>query len=316
MRLDPAGPDRGQCPFNAKRPSLAPETVIFLALTAVASACLATRFDGVREALGRGDYVSAHAQLRAIESANGTLDPREELELRDSLCLAGFMIGRPAVPLAEQRTTCAAAAELAASQSGPLLARIDETIVRTSSEAVANAVRRSDIAGAERAVLAYLAMPGTNRELAAGWARQIWKLVDARNAALEGVSRRRARTATATLEREYRKVASLGAAQFQTWIREAVPEANRLSAAEDRVSIWIAQSSLSAAMRHLDRFARVNDALAARCRCVARTDVGVIDTGLPAFLVRFDVEARRSEILLLPQARATSARSVEDSRAR
>ena len=67
------------------------------------------------------------------------------------------------------------------------------------------------------------------------------------------------------------------------------------------VDLWLDDHQLSNAALNLDRFARVNDGLVARCHCNARTKVALKDSGLPAYLVRLDAASHQSEVLILEQ---------------
>ena len=67
------------------------------------------------------------------------------------------------------------------------------------------------------------------------------------------------------------------------------------------VALWQGADQLANAALNLDRLARVNDALVARCRCNARTKVVLKDSGLPAYLVRLDAASHQSEVLILDQ---------------
>ena len=58
---------------------------------------------------------------------------------------------------------------------------------------------------------------------------------------------------------------------------------------------------MAAAATNLDRFAKVNDAMVARCGCDGRTNVAFQASELPAYLVRLDPATHRSAILVLAQ---------------
>ena len=65
------------------------------------------------------------------------------------------------------------------------------------------------------------------------------------------------------------------------------------------VALWVGDDQQKNAALSLDRFARVNDGLVARCRCNGRTNVALDDGGLPLYVVRLDTAIRQSEVLIL-----------------
>jgi hypothetical protein len=71
------------------------------------------------------------------------------------------------------------------------------------------------------------------------------------------------------------------------------------------VDVWVPDERLPTVALNLNRFAQINDALVARCRCDGRTNIAVAGTGLPAYLLRLDPETHRSEVLILPRPRDT-----------
>jgi hypothetical protein len=44
----------------------------------------------------------------------------------------------------------------------------------------------------------------------------------------------------------------------------------------------------------------INDGMAGRCGCDARTNVAVAETGFPAYFIRLDPETKMSEVMILP----------------
>ncbi len=297
-----------------RSPEFAALGAVLMTLIAFASGCATSPLAEAREAIERGDYVAARAQLRAIRSDQ--LSASEFVELNDDLCLVDFMIGRPTVPFSSQRTTCAEAARLPGSKSGPLVARIDESLRRYYSDTVGAALRNRDVARAERAVLAYRSTPGADQRLVDTWSSSIWKLIDEQDVEAQTLPKRRIATATAQVKGTFRSERKMNERAFAEWIETTVKGAGEPHAviARDRVVLWIAASELPLAARNLDTFTRVNDVLSARCGCLGRTDVAVVETRLPAFLVRLDVESRRSEVIVLPHAPIATAASVMAAR--
>jgi hypothetical protein len=285
-----------------------------MTLIAFASGCATSPLTGAREAIERGDYVAARAQLRAIRSSQ--LSASEFVELNDDLCLVDFMIGRPTVPFSSQRATCAKAARLPGSHSGGLVARIDDSLRRYYIDTIDAALRMRDLARAERAVLAYRSTPGADHRLVDVWSRSIWKLIDEQDVATQALPKRRIATATAPVRAAFRSERKMNDRAFAAWIATTVKSAGEPHAviARDHVVLWIAARELPVARRNLDSFTRVNDALSARCGCLGRTDVVVVETRLPAYLVRLDIASRRSEVMMLPDAPMATAARVATAR--
>jgi hypothetical protein len=71
--------------------------------------------------------------------------------------------------------------------------------------------------------------------------------------------------------------------------------------AKQTLTLRVPDNELAAAATHLDRFAKVNDAMVARCSCDGRTNVAFHNGELPAYLVRLDPATHRSEILVLAE---------------
>ena len=69
--------------------------------------------------------------------------------------------------------------------------------------------------------------------------------------------------------------------------------------AQHTLTLRLPDDQLAVVAINLDRFAKVNDAMVARCGCDGRTKVALQKTQLPAYLVRLDPATRRSEILVL-----------------
>ena len=67
------------------------------------------------------------------------------------------------------------------------------------------------------------------------------------------------------------------------------------------MSLAISDANLPVAALSLDRLATINDAMAARCGCDARTNVAVAETGFPVYFIRLDPETKMSEVMILPR---------------
>ena len=58
------------------------------------------------------------------------------------------------------------------------------------------------------------------------------------------------------------------------------------------MNLSVDDANLPVAALSLDRLATINDAMAARCGCDARTNVAVAETGFPAYFIRLDPETQ------------------------
>ena len=280
---------------------IAAHSAILMAAIAIGSGCATSPLADARSSIARGDYLSARIQLRAVQATE--LNDAERIELNDDVCLVDFMIGRPAVPLSSQWSTCAAAARMQGSRSGPLLARIDETLRGDYSDAVNGALQDRDVARAERAVLSYRATPGAQPQLVDAWTAAIWTLIEEQDSAARKLPQRQIASATSKVTSAFRAERKMDDRAFAAWVAETVKNAGapRAVITPERVVLRISASEITDATRNLDSFTRVNDALSARCGCLGRTDVVVSETGLPAYLVRLDVESKRSEVVVMPR---------------
>jgi hypothetical protein len=293
---------------------IAPRSAILMAAIVIGSGCATSPLADARSSIARGDYLSARIQLRAVQATD--LNDAERVELNDDICLVDFMIGRPTVPLSSQWSACSAASRLPGSRSGPLLARIDDTLRGDYSDAVNNALQDRDVARAERAVLSYRSTPGADQRLVDEWTAAIWTLIEEQDSAARNLPKRQIASATSKVTSEYRAERKMDDRAFTAWVAETVKDAGapRAVITPARVVLWISTSEITGATRNLDSFTRVNDALSARCGCLGRTDVVVSETGLPAYLVRLDVESKRSEVVVMPRGPLQSESTLAAAR--
>jgi hypothetical protein len=279
-------------------------------IAAVFAGCAPAALSSARAKLAAGQYAEARPDLLSLKAHEADLSARERREVNDDLCLADFMIGRPGFALAEQRHVCAEAAVLAGSQSADILARIDAQLRAETAAEVEAALKAGDLAAAEDAALRYQAAAGADPAVVAGWAARMWKL-----AAEQTTVHRRSKRTLAPVIAEVRKrnpaARKMSDAEFEGWIRSTTtvagaPMASRVDLDGGSLKLWIAQSSVAAAERNLDRLTAINDALAARCGCDASTTVGVAETGFPVYFVSLDPETRMSEVLIIPRGQLDS----------
>jgi hypothetical protein len=266
--------------------------------------CTNTQIGAAREEMAKGDYAAAHERFVAA-SHSPKLTAFEWRELEDGLCLTEVKIGKPQYSLDEQRRRCATAASRPGSSSGPILARIDSAERVATDAKVDSALRSGDIAGAEAAVVRYQSFPGADQHAIAEWSKQIWSTLD-RQESLTKYHSRHLVPAIAAVSRRYPKMRAMNDTAFRRWVmnnatvsREALVE--RIDLHGSAIDLAITSSNLPAVALNLDRFARINDAMVARCRCDGRTNIAVEGSGLPAYLLRLDPDTKRSEVLVMPQ---------------
>ncbi|MDO8432393.1 MAG: hypothetical protein Q7S58_08305 [Candidatus Binatus sp.] len=248
--------------------------------------------------------MAARQELIALSSRKD-LTPSERRETNDDLCLADFMVGRPTVSLAEQRRTCAAAMSEAGSQSGAIMAQLNEQSRQIDTQQVQAALADRDLAGAERAAMDYRSVPGADPAVLAEWSKDIWDLADEQTLSDSHPSKRNLNAAISELRKTYPDVRHMNDAEFRNWIERTAkgsgtPLASNLELKKSRLKLSIDSAGLKLAALNLDKLAIINDAFAARCGCDAHTDVSVTQSGLPAYIVRLDTETRMSEVMILP----------------
>jgi hypothetical protein len=279
-------------------------------IAAVFAGCAPAALSSARAKLAAGQYAEARADLLALKAHQAELSTRDRREVNDDLCLADFMIGRPRFALAEQRRVCAEAVALAGSQSADILARIDSQLRAETAAEVEAALKARDLAAAEDAALRYQAAAGADSAVMKGWAARMWKLA-AEQTAVHRRSKRTLAPVIAEIRKRNPAARNMSDGELEGWIRSTAtvagtPMVSRVDLDGGSLRVWIAQSSVAAAERNLDRFTAINDALAAHCGCDASTTVGVAETGFPVYFVSLDPETRMSEVLIIPRGRLDS----------
>jgi hypothetical protein len=279
--------------------------IALLLLAVTTGGCTNSALTSARRELAAKQYATAHQHLVLAARQENQLSAGERREVKDGLCLTEFMIGAPAYPLSEQGRVCAQAAIEPGSESAALLTKIQASITRSASQEIATALRQKDLPRAEAAALKYEATPGADPTLAANWSRQIWRMSEERDHGLERTRRARLRPAISHLTGEYPQMRKMGTVAFRNWIIKSAtvsgtPMVSSVAIRGDTLELWVPDRNLSTVALNLNRFVSINDALVARCGCDGRTNVGIWDTGLPAYLLRLDPDTLRSEILILP----------------
>jgi hypothetical protein len=249
-----------------------------------------------------GNYATAHEYFAAAAIRPEQLSSRQRRQVMDGLCRTEYQIGAPTYPLTRQLRSCAAALDQPGSESGQIFAEVAREERENLAKTISIALAQQDIAGADEAILRYHALPGNDPQLAAGWTHQLWTIVER-----EGTPARVAlRPTILQLSRQFRQQQNMSDGQFRHWIEENMTVGGNLMVSNVEIGkrtldLWLGDDQLATAALNLDRFARVNDGLVARCRCNGRTKVALKDSGLPAYLVRLDAASRQSEVLILDQ---------------
>jgi hypothetical protein len=272
--------------------------------------CVNASLAAARARLSEGQYAAAHQQLMVAASQPQRLSARERREVLDDLCLTEFKIGAPSHSLAGQQRACARAVSQPGSNSGPTLVQIDAAQRAALAAEVTNALKANDAIDAEDAVTRYRSIPGADPQVVAGWSRQIWITLNRRDGLAQKRSGHQLDAAISQLARAYPQMKEMNDSAFRHWVLDnaSVDGARMVSRVQTRrnaVDVWVPDERLPTVALNLNRFAQINDALVARCRCDGRTNIAVAGTGLPAYLLRLDPETHRSEVLILPRPRDT-----------
>ncbi len=289
---------------NARMTRLTPR------LAAAAMLCAAGLFAGctdvsiarARHQIAAGNYAAAHQYLAAAATKPEKLSPRQRRLVMDGLCRTEYQIGAPTYPLARQLGSCAAALNLPDSESGQIFAEVGRKQREALTETINTALAQQDIARADDAILRYRALPGSSPRLASGWTRQVWTIVNREATPGRGALR----PTISQVARQFRHQQNMNQRQFHRWIEENMTVDGNLMVSNVEIGrrtlgLWVSDDQLANAALNLDRFARVNDGLVARCRCNGRTEVALKDSGLPVYLVRLDTASHQSEVLILEQ---------------
>lgn len=289
----------------ASRGRMSGITLWFLAAVITCAAlagCTDASIARANREIAAGNYAAAHEYFATEATKFEQLSPRERRRVMDGLCLTEYQIGAPAYPLTRQLHSCAAALNEPGSESGQTFSKVASKEREALAKRINAALAQQDIARADDAILRYRAIPGSNPELAAGWTRQLWTIVNR-----EATPGRAPLTPTISqLSRQFRHQQKMSDRQFRRWIEENMTVGGNVMVTnveigKRTVDLWLGDDQLANAALNLDRFARVNDGLVARCHCDGRTKVALKDSGLPAYLVRLDTASHQSEVLILDQ---------------
>ncbi len=276
-----------------------------VALAVALSGCAPSALTAARDQISAANYPAARQELVAL-SARSDLSPSERREVKDDLCLCDFMIGRPTYTLAEQRGECLDAAKEPGSQSDSIIAQIDDVQRRRDTDEVEAALSEHDLADAERAATDYQSLPGDDPTMLARWSHQIWTLADAQVFADSTAKKRSLGAAISEARKKHPNVEKMDQSQFTRWVVKTTtvsgtPIASKVEMKDSTLDLFVDGANLQLAALSLDRLATINDGMAARCGCDARTNVAVAETGFPAYFIRLDPETRMSEVMILPR---------------
>ena len=285
---------------------LTARAAVAIALAVGLSGCAPSALSAARSQIAAANYPAARQELVALSARGGDLSPSERREMKDDLCLCDFMIGRPTFTLAEQRSVCADAVKEPDSQSSSIIARMDEAERSKDAHEVEAALTAHDLADAERAATDYQSLPGGDPATVARWSKQIWTLADAQVFADSAAKKRSLGAAISEARKNHPNVEKMDQGQFTRWVVKTAtvsgtPVAAGVEMKDSTLNLSVDDANLQLAALSLDRLATINDAMAARCGCDARTNVAVAETGFPAYFIRLDPETRMSEVMILPR---------------
>lgn len=284
---------------------IAGQAIAAIALAAALSACAPSALSAARSQIDAANYPAARQELVAL-SARTDLSASERREVKDDLCLCDFKIGRPTYRLAEQRGVCLEASNEPGSQSGSIVAQIDEAERIRDAQEVDAALTAHDLADAERAATDYQSRAGGDPATVARWSKEIWTLADAQVFADSAARKRSLGGAISEARKDHPDVAKMSKSQFTQWVIttstvSGTALASSVVVTDSTLSLAISDANMPVAALSLDRLATINDAMAARCGCDARTNVAVAETGFPAYFIMLDPETKMSEVMILPR---------------
>lgn len=280
--------------------ALAPMLVLMMTL---AAGCTNSAIATARSEIAAGHYADAHRTF--AQTANTKLSQREQRQVEDGLCLTEYKIGTPQYSLSQQPHSCTIAVGEPGSESQPILAQVEQAERTEWSERAAAAIGNGDFAEAENAIVRYKSLPGADPRLVATWSRQLWAAVAHDDSRAKTPTHALA-PAISRLTRQYPQVNAMSNRDFRRWIEDnmtisGTPLVSDIQIGKRTVNLWIPDNGLALAALNLDRFARINNAQIARCRCDGRTNIAMKGSGLPVYLVRLDPATHQSEILILAQ---------------
>jgi len=284
-----------------------------IALVLALSGCAPSALNSARNQIAAANYQAARQDLVALSSRTD-LSANERREVNDDLCLCDYMIGSPGFTIPEQRSECLDAAKAPGSRSSAIVARIDTDERRKDAAVVEAALSAHDLADAEQAATDYQNLPGGDPATVSRWSNQIWTLADAQMLADPRLKKRSLSAAISAMRKSHPDVSKMDQSQFADWVVKTATVsgtavASSVEVSDSTLQVSVDDANLKLAALSLDRLATINDAMAARCGCDARTNVAVAETGFPAYFIILDPETRMSEVMILPRGDLVSASS-------
>ncbi len=286
------------------------------ALAVGLSACAPSALTAARSQIAAANYPAARQELAAL-SARSDLSASQRREVMDNLCLCDFKIGRPTYTLAEQRSVCLDASKVPGSASSSIIAQIDDAERRKHADEVEAALSAHDLADAERAATDYQSLPGGDPATISRWSKQIWTLADAQVFADSTAKKHSLNAAISEARKNHPNVQHMDKIQFTRWVVETATVsgtavASSVEMKDSTLKLSVDDANLQLAALSLDRLATINDGMAARCGCDARTNVAVAETGFPAYFIKLDPETKMSEVMILPRGDRAIASAVSN----
>jgi hypothetical protein len=285
--------------------------LVTLAAAGMMAGCAPAALRSARTKIEAGHYMEARQDLLRLRAKPAELSADQRREVKDDLCMTGFMIGPPTLSLHKLREACVDAVTEPGSNSASYLARINQAICASDDAAVEHALGVGDLASAETAATDYAATPGADPAKIAQWSHRMWLMVDAKQSRPVRAKQqeRELARAIAKLRGQNRQIRAMSDSEFHGWILRTVTVGGQPIAVEPRfhagvLRLTVPADALHTAALNLDRFAKINDAAIARCNCNARTNVGIGPGAFPAYVARLDAEEQRSEVLILLSGRS------------
>ena len=277
-------------------------TAILLSGAGIFAACTDASLVRARHQIAVGNYEAAHEYFASEATRYAKLSPHQRRVVLDGLCLSEYRIGAPGYPLRRQLHTCEQAVQQSGSESGTIYSEVARRERDALSKKIDASLMQHDIAGADEAILAYRATPGSDLRFAADRTRHLWTIVNR-----EAIPPKASVTPSISqLSRQFRRERDMSNQQFRRWIEQNMTVdgdlmVSHIEIGKHTLALWMGDDDLAMAALNLDRLARVNNGWIARCHCNGLTKVALTESGLPAYVIRLDAASHQSEVLILDQ---------------
>jgi hypothetical protein len=269
-----------------------------------ASGCQNVALVSAHKEAAEGQYAAAHRDYQAALNHPDKLNRTQRRQALDGVCLTEHLIGAPTYSLERQYIDCTRAAAEPGSDSGQTVTQIEKAMRVSAELKTEQALNSHNLSEAIWNARDYSRKPGASRAKIAEWSGQMWQLVASRDRAQVSAPQKRLRPAIARLSRENPHLRRLRRQAFERWVRAQVTVNGQVLVSDlvlkgATLRLWVPERAMPVLAANLDRLSRVNDGFAAWCGCDAKTDVGLSNTGLPAYLLRLDPDTARSQVLVL-----------------